>query len=238
MTARTAQTQFSASPPRPPRAVRCAASAAGHDLAPAWPWRGARLLLAGLMMQCGATLSAQQHGNASEAASGATEADAAADTGVPAPPSTAVQLPPQDTSTPDDGVPRWLDAVRAQRQALQERRRAQHQARRRAIDPIGTARQEALEQEFLRRRREMRDLIEQERWLFLNFGPWLRPWPAPRSTIITAAGTAKTEATDELMPPASSPSELTPSDSVPSSGEPRPAVELPDWDNGWYFRGW
>jgi hypothetical protein len=129
----------------------------------------------------------------------------------------------QDTPMPHDGAPRWLDAVRAQRRALQERRRAQHQARRRAIDPVGTARQEALEQEFLRRRREMRDLIAQERWLFLNFGPWLTPLPSP------PAGTSQ--------PPADGPAEPQAKSARPET-KPTPASKLPDWDNGWYFRGW
>jgi hypothetical protein len=108
-------------------------------------------------------------------------------------------------------IPRWLDEVRAQRQALQEQRRAQHEARRRAIDPIGAAQQEAREDAFFRRRQERREMLDQDRRSFVNQGPWAAPWPSPR----------------EALPPGEQGDRpATPSDS------------LPDWDNGWYFRGW
>ncbi len=129
---------------------------------------------------------------------------------------------PQDDLAPDDMVPRWLEAVRAQRRALQERRRAQHQARRRALDPMGSARQQAMEEEFRRRRREMRDMIAQDRWLFLNFGPWLSPLPTP--------------------PGLSAPTGAAPSQAAPDDGDDAeqtaPIGEPPEWDNRWYFRGW
>ena len=136
---------------------------------------------------------------------------------------TPAQSRPQDTPAPQDLAPRWLDAVRAQRRALQERRRAQHQARRRALDPVGTARQEALEQEFQRRRQEMRDMIAQDRWLFLNFGPWLAPLPSPPGASLPSA--------------TSPPERATEPNSAPDDSQ-APVHELPDWDNGWYFRGW
>jgi hypothetical protein len=108
-------------------------------------------------------------------------------------------------------VPRWLEEVRAQRQALQEQRRAQHEARRRAIDPVGAAQQEAREDAFLRRRQERRDMIDQDRRSFLNQGPWATPWPSPPEGV--AAG-------------------------EPGDRPATPSDGLPDWDNGWYFRGW
>jgi hypothetical protein len=123
-----------------------------------------------------------------------------------------------------DHVPRWLDAVRAQRRTLQADRRAQHQARRRAIDPVGTARQEALEQAFQRRRQEMRNRIAGERWLFINFGPWATPWP-PAPIIGPMHGNSTSEPTSQ---------ELT----QPTEPESAATQELPDWDNGWYFNGW
>jgi hypothetical protein len=142
------------------------------------------------------------------------------ETAASARPSAAI---PDDAPLPHDGAPRWLEAVRAQRRALQESRRAQHQARRRAIDPVGTARQEAMEQEFQRRRQELRDLMAHERRLFLNLGPWLTPWPPPGSAPPTP-GTPSPE------------TPAAPGDAT--SASPRSAYELPDWDNGWYFRGW
>jgi len=116
-------------------------------------------------------------------------------------------------------VPRWLEEVRAQRQALQDQRRAQHDARRRAIDPVGAAQQEAREAEFLRRRQELRDNIEQDRRLFLNRGlgsngGGLSAWP---ERPLGAPPIGDSVARPVYVPPARVP---------------------PDWDNGWYFRGW
>jgi hypothetical protein len=106
---------------------------------------------------------------------------------------------------------RWLDEVRAQRRALQEQRRAQHEARKRAIDPVGAAEREAREEEFLRRRQEMRELIEADRRLFMNQGPWISPSPP--------------------LPATSGPAD-------PNAPQTRPGYVPPDWDNGWYFHGW
>jgi hypothetical protein len=129
-------------------------------------------------------------------------------------------MAPHDRPRPNDMVPRWLEAVRAQRRALQEHRRAQHQARRRAIDPVGTARQEAFEQEVSRRRQEMREMIAEERWLFLNFGPWATPWPVAPELTPGRVGSP-------------------PQPRIDPDQEPQVTSDvLPDWDNGWYFRGW
>lgn len=140
------------------------------------------------------------------------------------PPATSPATSPADAPVPHEGAPRWLEAVREQRRALQERRRAQHQARRRAIDPVRTARQEAMEQDFLRRRQEMRDLMAEERRMFLNLGPWLTPWPPP------PGGAPPTRDAPSPEPEAAA--------GAPPSESPRSAYELPEWDNGWYFRGW
>ncbi|NBC13414.1 MAG: hypothetical protein GVY09_08730 [Gammaproteobacteria bacterium] len=164
----------------------------------------------------------------SAAAATAQPAGSAADAYAQAPPATAAragsdsQPAPQGSPAPDDMVPRWLEAVRAQRRALQERRRAQHQARRRALDPVGTARQEAMEEKFQRRRQERRDMIAQERWLFLNFGPWLSPLSTPPG-VAPPAGPAPFEPPPDFVDDA---------ERVPSADDP------PEWDNGWYFRGW
>jgi hypothetical protein len=129
-----------------------------------------------------------------------------------------------------DPYPRWLDAVRAQRRALQEHRRVEHQARRRAMDPVGSARHEALEQTLERRRQELRDLrdrremMAEERRLFMNMGPWVTPWPPPPGSAQPAPAPVMPDAKPAAPPdwPQQSP----------------PATELPEWDNGWYFRGW
>jgi len=132
-------------------------------------------------------------------------------------------------------LPRWLEEVRAQRRALQRQRRAQHEARQRAIDPIGAAQREAREQEFYRHRQEMMQQMEQDRRLFLNFGPWASP----------LVGLPPTQPAQPAQQP---PQQPQPKSAATQSGAPPPGdvdsaqdtygYELPDWDNGWYFRGW
>ena len=133
-------------------------------------------------------------------------------------------------------VPRWLEEVRAQRRALQAQRRAQHEARRRAIDPVGAAQQQAREAEFLRRRQERRAGMEQDRRLFLNQGlgsdgGGLLAWPeqslAPPIVDPGDSGRATVPVPPDQVPPDHVPPDYGPPDYVP-----------PDWDNGWYFRGW
>lgn len=134
-------------------------------------------------------------------------------------------LPPDGPATAEAGaepapaaassVPRWLEEVRAQRRALQQQRRARHEARRRAIDPVGSAQQDAREEAFMRRRQELRDKVEQDRRLFLNQdfpnqGPWAQP-PAPAAAPRLFGAPGDDSATGFVTP---------------------------DWDNGWYFRGW
>lgn len=148
----------------------------------------------------------------------ATNADQAAATEPPP------QAAPAEPQALPEGTPRWLDAVRAQRRAQQDRRRAEHSARRRALDPLGAARQEARKQEFLRRRREVQDQMAENRRWFRNFGPWMAPLPSPPGTLqaVPGASTADTEAPPESASP-----------STPSTGQP-PS----EWNNGWYFNGW
>ena len=117
--------------------------------------------------------------------------------------------------SPTSNASRWLDEVRAQRRSLQEERRAEYDARRRAMNPVGAAQQEAREAEFLRRRQQRREMIEQDRRLLLNRGlsdqdGWL----------------------------SASPVLLSPPPMEPGDEMPAPNSVPPDWDNGWYFRGW
>ena len=127
--------------------------------------------------------------------------------------------------SPTSNVSRWLDEVRAQRRALQEQRRAELDARRRAMNPVGAAQQEAREAEFLRRRQQRREMIEQDRKRFMSRGlsaqdGWLPASPAPLSPA-------------PLSPAPLSPVPLEPGDEMPAlNTAPR------GWDNGWYFHGW
>jgi hypothetical protein len=126
-------------------------------------------------------------------------------------------------------VHRWLDEVRAQRQAREERRRAAKEAmeaRRRWIDPWGAAQQEAREQELQRRRDALKEKIEREREAFRSQVPWgpqQNPWqdeatgPGPDFPAVPDADTAGPPE-QPLAPP-------TP-------------YALPGWDNHWYYRGY
>lgn len=139
--------------------------------------------------------------------------------------------PPQVSSVPGPQaapVDQWLDEVRAQRQAWEERRQAQKEAmeaRRRWIDPWGAAQHEAREQEITRRREAFRDHIERDRETFFNQAPWgnRAPWPDDPAAPDTP---------DERST-ASEPGEGGVADEHRSLSYP----PLPGWDNRWYFRG-
>lgn len=117
--------------------------------------------------------------------------------------------------------PRWLDEVRAQRQAVQVQRRAAHQARREALDPIGTAQREQRKEQMLRRREELRDSLEQTRRRYLNHGPWLAPLP-PQFTVPERVDDSRGESTAERS-------------ETQSAGSNNPP---PEWNNLWYYQGW
>jgi hypothetical protein len=123
----------------------------------------------------------------------------------------------------------WLDEVRAQRQAWEERREATRQAyeaRRRANNPRGAAVQEAWEEDTRRRRAARMERMAQDREHFRQIGPpeppLGQPWAPPPWT------------TDHPPPPpdlgASTPMVIP---GQPEDGLPNP----PGWDNLWYFRG-
>jgi hypothetical protein len=140
-------------------------------------------------------------------------------------------LPPLATdifAAEPEPVRRWLDEVKAQRRAREERRRAAKEAmdaRRRWIDPWGAAQQQAREQEIQRRHEALMEHIERDRKTFRNQVPWgflYSPWESETTT-----------------PPA----EIPPSAGTDSSGMAGQAAPntspypLPGWDNRWYYRG-
>ena len=127
-----------------------------------------------------------------------------------------------------DPVDQWLEEVKAQRRAREQRRRAAKEAinaRRRLTDPWGAAHQEAHEKESQRRHDAMMEQIERDREAFREQGPWqgpgamdLRPPPPP-------------------VPPPSSAG--TQPDGGSSQGSPgTPAYPPSGWDNRWYYRGY
>jgi hypothetical protein len=122
-----------------------------------------------------------------------------------------------------DPVDQWLEEVKAQRRAREERRRAAREAiiaRRRLTDPWGAAHQEAHEQESQRRHDVMMEQIERDREAFREQGPWQTPGPMDQPPASPTPGAPAPEAGD-AQPPAAAPA-------YPPSG----------WNNRWYYRGY
>lgn len=122
-----------------------------------------------------------------------------------------------------DPLPQWLDEVKAQRQAWEERRRAAKEAvhaRRRQHDPWGAAQHEAREQESQRRRDAIIEQFERDRDTFQA------PWAGPR----------------DQGPPSPQPDTGAPQPTVPDSTALNPAdpgsYPPSGWDNRWYYRGY
>lgn len=137
-------------------------------------------------------------------------------------PSLAMEPRRAEPGSPQSQVPRWLEEVRAQRRALHEQRRAAHQARIDAFDPIGSAKRDERHERQRRRQEERRELIESERRLYLNRGPWLSPLaprPPPSAELDPLA---RGSLESRSQQPAQGASPETPS----------------DWNNLWYYNGW
>jgi hypothetical protein len=133
--------------------------------------------------------------------------------------------PYRSGAVPDypDPLPQWLDEVKAQRQAWEERRRAAKeavQARRRQNDPWGAAQHEAREQESQRRRDAIIEQFERDR------DNYHAPWAGPRDQ----GPPPPQPGTGMPQPTAPESTALNPADpgSYPPSG----------WDNRWYYRGY
>jgi hypothetical protein len=128
-------------------------------------------------------------------------------------------------------VNQWLDEVRAQRRAWEERRRAAKEAldaRRRWLDPWGAAQKEAHEKDTQRRRDAFREQIERDRELFRNRSPWAAqsgPWQEVPPGGETLAPDPGGPAEGAIAPP-----------DEDALGSPYPP--LPGWDNRWYYRGY
>jgi hypothetical protein len=127
----------------------------------------------------------------------------------------------------------WLDEVRAQRRAWEERRQAAREAmdaRRRWIDPWGAAKKEAREKETQRRREALREHIEREREAFRgNSRPWgMRPDPLQEAPPSESGEPSRDTAPQQGDPDAD----------VGISAPDSPYPPLPGWDNRWYYRGY
>lgn len=139
---------------------------------------------------------------------------------------TAEQVTPQPGAYADP-VDRWLEEVKAQRRAWEERRRATKEAinaRRRLTDPWGAAHQEAHEKESQRRHDAMMDQMERDRETFREQGPW-----------------QGTDPMDLRPPPPVAPP--GPAGAQPEPGGAHNPAESPayppsGWNNRWYYRGY
>ncbi|HYN78784.1 MAG TPA: hypothetical protein VES73_13460 [Lamprocystis sp. (in: g-proteobacteria)] len=138
--------------------------------------------------------------------------------------------------------PAWLDEVRAQRQASEERHQANRDAfgaRRRPKEPWAAAQHEAWQARVQQRREARKQRIDQdrERWRTLGAAP-PTPWDPPPPPPTTAANA------NPSVPTATDPAGATPAYSPDGVGSYPPAaaggrVYAPqDWNNLWYFRGY
>lgn len=136
-------------------------------------------------------------------------------------PALAEPAPELEQDTPP--YAQWLEAVRTQRQLLEQQRR-----REKLSDwPTGQglsgqrARQAERQAQWEYRRRSRRALIDRERELFRNYGPWLEPLSPMRP--------------GDGMPFRNLPNETH----GPPEGRDAPRIgQPPGWDNRWYFHGW
>ncbi|MFP4278506.1 MAG: hypothetical protein ACOC26_04050 [Halochromatium sp.] len=147
----------------------------------------------------------------------------------PAPTPVPGAHPPQTAGMHQPQIPRWLEEVRAQRRALHEQRRAAHQARHDALDPLGAVKRDERQAQRRRRRQEMREMIETERRLYRNRGPWFSPLTPVTPMAPTAGGPLMRGSLAEDQAPERS------DEPSSASGEPLPPS---DWNNRWYYRGW
>lgn len=169
-------------------------------------------------------------------------------------PSGPGEMPPLNATHPAN---RWVDEVRAQRQAREERHKASREAfeaRRRAADPLGAAQQEDWEEEVERRREARRLRMEQDREHFRSLGPTEPlPWggydamlPPPDLVPGEALG-VPSEATAHPfafpLQPIEPPPETAAYPPVAPAGRPSAVpggspYSPQAWDNLWYFRGY
>jgi hypothetical protein len=141
-----------------------------------------------------------------------------------------------------DPMDEWLEEVKAQRRAWEERRRAAKEAinaRRRLTDPWGAAQQEARDKELQRRHDAMIEQFERDHEAFRNQVPWPSSpsrWdqgaaPAAGQSAPTADAPAPIQEHIDAPPPPAperAPQNTANSSTYPPSG----------WDNRWYYRGY
>jgi hypothetical protein len=141
-----------------------------------------------------------------------------------------------------DPMDEWLEEVKAQRRAWEERRRAAKEtmnARRRLTDPWGAAQQEARDKELQRRHDAMIEQFERDREAFRNQVPWPSSpsrrdqGPAPAAGQSAPAADASAPIQERIDAPPPPAPERAPQNAANSSTYPPSG-----WDNRWYYRGY
>jgi len=133
----------------------------------------------------------------------------------------AMAEPAAEAGQSQSPLPEWLEAVRAQREGLQQLPRREGQRDWAARSEAARQRQVERRADWERQRKKRRALIDLERELFRNYGPWLEPL-APGGL------------TDGRTPPAPADDDSDRVDVQPPHRHRQP----PGWDNRWYYRGW
>ncbi len=160
----------------------------------------------------------------------------------PQPLDTDSDAPPGGAPAHAHPEPPWLDEVRAQRHAWEERRQAARdafEARRRLADPRGAAHQEAWEEDVRRRREGRMQRMEQDRERFRGLSQPPLPWYKSQAPV---PGTpAKSQETQPH--PAETQAPGTGNQSAVTVAPPTAAPEYSpfspqNWNNLWYYRGY
>jgi hypothetical protein len=152
--------------------------------------------------------------------------------------------PPADRRSLSRSETPWLDEVRTQRQAWEDRRQATRdafEASRRLADPQGAAHQEAWEEDVRRRREAHKQHMVQDRQRFRVLGQPSQPWYASQNPARApdTTGTDRGERSDQPTVPHPDTRSLdTATVFDPPAASPADPHAPQIWDNSWYYRGY
>ena len=151
--------------------------------------------------------------------------------------------PSADVPAPTGPATPWLDEVRAQRHAWEERRQAARdafEARRRLADPRAAAYREAWEADVRRRREVRMQRMEQDREFFRGLSQPPPLWYQSQDPVSGTPPRDSKEIPDHLTETRAPGTEGQSAGTVVSP--PAATLHTPyspqNWDNLWYFRGY
>jgi hypothetical protein len=154
-----------------------------------------------------------------------------------------IDAPPADEPAPTGPATPWLDEVRAQRHAWEERRqttRNAFEARRRLADPRAAAYREAREEDVRRRREARMQRMEQDREFFRGLSQPPRPWHESQDPLSATPPRDSKETPDHLTETRAPATEGQSAGTIVSP--PAATLHTPyspaTWDNLWYYRGY